>query len=129
MAKEYGHSLIDYEEYLSTIAEQLQGVEGYKDSLLNLHRRIVDLCEEASAHRTLFPNQLENCAYNRFNYAIAWYQALDTVEGGNEKKIALKEIIEQLKASKAVLQTLPSNFMTEQTIDQCTQYIDYLETQ
>ena len=121
--RELAHAQIEYQEYLSDLADQLQ-VDSKIDSLLLLQTQMIDLCETASALTTLFDTQLENCAYNYFNYAVALSQVELTTD--NEEQI-LTTMLTSFQKARIQLEGLQQNIFIEQALEQCKGYIEYLE--
>lgn len=120
--KELGHTQIEYQEYLSDLAIELQSAQNI-DSLLLIQLQMIDLCEVADELTDLFDTQLENCAYNYFNYAVALSQVSLTPE--NEQQMIQKMLFYFQQASEQ-LEALPRNMFIEQAIEQSESYSEYL---
>ncbi|MEM9917549.1 MAG: transglutaminase domain-containing protein [Bacteroidota bacterium] len=120
--RELAACYIDYETYLSRKAESLESMDGSSDSLLMLQRQMVHLCEKAEKLDKIFDNQIENCAYNRLNYAIALNNQL-VRESENLDEERVKQIQEEqvyhLREAKARLGQLPQSIMREMALQQC----------
>ena len=121
--RELAHTQIEYQEYLSDLADQLQ-VDHKIDALLLLQTQMIDLCETASTLTTLFDTQLENCAYNYFNYAVALSQVELTAD--NEEQV-LTTMLASFQKARIQLEDLQQNIFIEQALEQCKGYIEYLE--
>ena len=121
--RELAHTQIEYQEYLSDLADQLQ-IDNKIDSLLLLQTQMIDLCETAGTLTTLFDTQLENCAYNYFNYAVALSQMELTAD--NEKQV-LTTMLASFQKARVQLEDLQQNIFVEQALEQCKGYIEYLE--
>ncbi len=121
--RELGHTQIEYQEYLSDLADALQANQNI-DSLLMVQKQMIELCEVANELTDLFDTQLENCAYNYFNYAVALSQVSLTPE--NEEQLTRKMLFYFQQASQQ-LEALPQNIFTEQAIEQSKSYRDYLQ--
>lgn len=120
--RELGHTQIEYQEYLSDLAEVLQANQNI-DSLLLVQLQMIELCEVANELTNLFDTQLENCAYNYFNYAVALSQV--SLTSANEEQMTRKMLFYFQQASQQ-LENLPQNIFTEQAIKQSKSYSDYL---
>ena len=94
------------------------------DSLLLVQLQMIELCDVANELTDLYDTQLENCAYNYFNYAVALSQVSLTDE--NEQQMIQKMLFYFQQASQQ-LEALPPNIFTEQAIDQSKSYRDYLK--
>lgn len=121
--RELGHTQIEYQEYLSELAETLQANQ-HIDSLLLVQLQMIELCEVANELTDLYDTQLENCAYNYFNYAVALSQVSLTPE--NEAQLTRKMLFYFQQATQQ-LEALPQNIFTEQAIDQSKSYRTYLQ--
>lgn len=121
--RELAHTQIEYQEYLSDLAVELQTAQ-HIDSLLLIQLQMIELCEVANELTDLFDTQLENCAYNYFNYAVALSQVSLTPE--NEQQMTQKMLFYFQQASQQ-LEALPQNMFIEQAIDQCKSYSKYLK--
>ncbi len=121
--RELGHTQIEYQEYLSDLAENLQANQNI-DSLLLVQKQMIELCEVANELTDLYDTQLENCAYNYFNYAVALSQVSLTPE--NEAQLTRKMLFYFQQATQQ-LEALPQNIFTEQAIDQSKSYRTYLQ--
>lgn len=122
--RELAHAQLDYEAYLTEIAERLQ-VEQKIDSLLLVQTEMIRLCEIASGLTKLYDTQLENCAYNYFNHAVALTQNLS-----NEVALNLVEwqhILSLFEKASLQLQQLPQNIITQNALSNCEEYIDYVK--
>ena len=122
--RELGHTQIEYQEYLSNVAEELQIAQNI-DSLLLVQLQMIELCEVANELTDLYDTQLENCAYNYFNYAVALSQVPLTLE--NEQPMIQKMLFYFQQAAQQ-LEALPRNIFTEQAIEQSKSYREYLKT-
>jgi hypothetical protein len=125
MAKEYGHTLMDYQGELADIAEMLQG-SSFLDSLIDIQEEMILLCEKAARITELFPNQLESCAYNRMNYAVALSQKVDSVDSEERTRLLQVMKVQALEAKKT-LEQLPMNFMIKGALGNCQQILEYLK--
>ena len=121
--RELGHTQIEYQEHLSDLAEALQTTQKI-DSLLLVQLQMIELCEVANELTDLYDTQLENCAYNYFNYAVAL--SLVPLTSENEQKMTQKMLFYFQQASQW-LKALPRNMFTEQALDQSKSYSDYLQ--
>ena len=121
--REFAHTQIEYQEYLSEIAEALQAAEK-TDSLLLIQQQMINLCETAQELTTLFDSQLENCAYNYFNHAVAFSRVPLTSE--NEQDI-LATMLSNFQKAQQQLNNLKQNIFTENALDLCEEYIDYIK--
>ena len=124
-ASNYGHALMDYRQELAKIAETLQG-SAHVDSLIEIQKEMIQLCEKATQLTTLFPNQIENCAYVRINYAVALSQKVNDVSD-TELASIYAIMKKQTLLAKETLEQLPNNFMVQYGLEQCKQILDYLE--
>lgn len=124
-AKEYAHTLMDYQGELSETAEALQGTD-FLDSLISIQKEMIQLCEKAANLTTLFPNQLESWAYIRMNYAVALSQKINSVNA--EEQFFLKKTMKtQTLEAQKTLEQLPKNFMIEGALERCQQILEYLK--
>lgn len=123
-ARELAHAQLDYEAHLTEIAERLQQAEKY-DSLLMVQSEMIRLCETAEQLTKLFDTQLENCAYNYFNYAVALTQVTSEEENVSLEK--WQEIYDNLKKAENKLQQLPKNMFTENALTLCADYLAYAQ--
>lgn len=124
--RELAHAHIDYEAYLSEKAEQLQVAQKY-DSLALIQAEMIRLCETASSLTDLFTNQLENCAYNYFNYAVTLTQTT-----ANSKEQSLqdwKTILTNFETAQLHLKDLQQNIFTQNALTQSDDYIEYVKSQ
>jgi len=121
--RELGHTQIEYQEHLSVLAEALQITQNI-DSLLLVQLQMIELCEVATELTDLYDSELENCAYNYFNYAVALSQVPLTLE--NEQQLTQKMLFYFQQASQK-LEALPQNIFTEQAIAQSKSYSEYLK--
>jgi len=120
--RELAHAQLDYEAYLTEIAERLQVEQAY-DSLLIIQAKMISLCETATQLTQLFDTQLENCAYNNFNYAITLTQVTNNEEDSNLQK--WEAVVYHLEIAESQLKGLPQNFLTEEALTRCVDYIAY----
>lgn len=120
--RELGQAHLDYETYLTERAERLQ-IERKMDSLSIVQRQMINLCEIAEDLTDLYDNQLENCAYNHFNYAITLTQLKS--ENESHKLRRWKNILSHFEIAKQSLEVLPQNIFTQNALSHCTDYIDY----
>jgi len=120
--RELAHAQLDYEAYLTEIADSLQAAEAY-DSLLVIQQKMIQLCETAAEMTQLFDTQLENCAYNYFNYAITLTQVTNSLQESGLQK--WKAVVQHLETAQNQLKDLPQNIFTEQALARCIDYIDY----
>jgi hypothetical protein len=74
----------------------------------------------------LFPNQLESCAYNRMNYAVALSQKVDSVDSEERTRLLQVMKVQALEAKKT-LEQLPMNFMIKGALGNCQQILEYLK--
>ncbi len=125
MATEYGHTLMDYKVELSNIAEMLQGTP-HLDSLMAIQKEMIQLCEQAARLAKLFPNQIENCAYTRLNYAVALSQKANSVTAAERSAIFKTMKTQTLQAQKE-LEQLPTNFLIKAGLQRCEQILEYLK--
>ncbi|MEM6378944.1 MAG: transglutaminase domain-containing protein [Bacteroidota bacterium] len=122
--RELAYAQLDYEAYLTEIAERLQVAKNY-DSLLIVQSAMMQLCETAEALTELYDTQLENCAYNFFNYAVALTQ-----KTSNDRQSSLENwqaVLAYLKKAAARLEKLPQNMFTKNALANCANYIQYAE--
>ncbi len=119
--RELAHAYIDYEAYLGAIAERLQ-ISRQMDSLAIIQAKMIALCESAEAMTELFASQKENCAYNYFNYAIT----LTQIQAGDELK-QLKMALLHFEKAQMQLKDLESNLFTQNALQHCEEYIEYLK--
>ncbi|MEM6316183.1 MAG: transglutaminase domain-containing protein [Bacteroidota bacterium] len=123
--RQLAHAQLDYEAYLTEIAEKLQIAKQY-DSLLIVQSRMIQLCETATRLTHLFDTQLENCAYNFFNYAVTLTQINDKQE---KTPVALwQEVKMNFMRAQSNLIDLPQNMFTENALSLCEDYIEYAES-
>ncbi len=120
--RELAHAQLDYEAYLTEIADRLQAAQAY-DSLLIVQAKMIGLCETSAQLTQLFDTQLENCAYNNFNYAITLTQVTDKNQDSGLQK--WKEVVHHLETAQSQLQGLPQNFFTAEALTRCVDYIAY----
>ena len=113
---------LDYEAYLTTISERLQ-VEQKFDSLLIIQTEMIQLCETATQLADLYDTQLENCAYNFFNYAITLTQV--TANDAKSDLQKWQDVLYNLEKAQGQLKNLPNNIFTEGALTQCIDYIAY----
>jgi len=97
-ARELANAQLDYEAHLTEIAERLQRALKY-DSLLIVQAEMIRLCETAEQLTKLFDTQLENCAYNFFNYAVALTQVTDNKTSSLEN---WQDVLNYLKKAEGV---------------------------
>lgn len=124
--RDLAHAHIDYEAYLSEIADRLQ-IEQKYDSLALIQSEMIRLCETASGLTNLFTNQLENCAYNYFNYGVTLTQLMT-----NDKEQTLqnwKTILANFEKAQLHLKDLDANIFTQNAIAQATDYVEYVKKQ
>lgn len=121
--REFAHIQIEYQEHLSEIAEQLQ-LEQKIDSLLLVQKQMIGLCETAQELTQLFDTQLENCAYNYFNYAVALSRVPLTAD--NEQATLAIMLVNFQKAQQQ-LGSLQQNIFTENALALCEEYIAYIK--
>jgi len=121
--REFAHAQIEYQEYLSVIAERLQLAQKV-DSLLLMQQQMIDLCETAQELTNLFDSQLENCAYNYFNHAVAFSKVPLTAD--NEQEVLATMLLNFQKAQQQ-LSNLKQNIFTENALDMCKEYMEYLK--
>ena len=125
MAREYGHTLMDYEGQLSDIEEILLDTP-HLDSLIGIQQEMLRLCEKAAGLTPLFPNQIENCAYTRLNYAVALSQKINSIK--LEERSSFFEIMKtQTLQAKKELEQLPTNYLIENALERCQQILEYLK--
>jgi len=120
--RELAHAQLDYEAYLTEIADRLQIAQNY-DSLLIVQAKMISLCETATQLTQLFDTQLENCAYNNFNYAITLTQVTNDNEDAGLQK--WEAVVHHLETAENQLKGLPQNFFTEEALARCIDYIAY----
>jgi len=120
--RELAHAQLDYEAYLTETADRLQLSQKY-DSLLIIQSEMIQLCETAAQLTQLYDTQLENCAYNFFNYAVTLTQVAVNDQNSNIEK--WKKVLHYLEKAQSQLTTLPQNIFTEDALARCTDYIAY----
>lgn len=120
--RELAHAQLDYEEHLTAIADRLQENQDY-DSLLIVQEKMINLCETSAQLTELFDTQLENCAYNYFNYAITLTQITNNNQSADLQK--WKDIVYYLEMAQSQLKGLSQNFLTEEALARCVDYIAY----
>ncbi len=120
--RELAHAQLDYEAHLTQIAERLQLNQQY-DSLLIVQASMIQLCETAAQLTELFDTQLENCAYNFFNYAVTLTQV--TAEDRDVDLERWKNVLYYLEMAQNQLKDLPKNMFTEEALARCVDYIAY----
>ncbi len=120
--RELAHAQLDYEAYLTEIAERLQISQKF-DSLLIIQTEMIQLCETASSLTKLFDTELENCAYNFFNYAVTLTQI--TVNDEDSDLDKWKNVLHYLEEAQSQLKNLPQNIFTEEALARCVDYIAY----
>lgn len=125
MAKEYGNTLMDYMGLLENIAESLKGSEQL-DSLLTIQQEMISLCEHATTLTTLYPNQVENCALTRIDYAVALSQKAQNVEP-NKQTIIYETMKNQTLKAQASLRKIPPTPFSTFGLTRCQQVLDYLK--
>ena len=123
--RELAHAQLDYEAYLTEVADSLQEAQAY-DSLLVVQQKMINLCETAAEMTQLFDSQLENCAYNYFNYAITLTQATNNAQDTGLQKWTA--VVHHLETAQKKLKGLPQNFFTKEALARCVDYIDYAKT-
>ncbi len=122
-ARELAHAQLDYEAHLTEIAERLQQAEKY-DSLLLVQAEMIRLCETAEQLTKLFDTQLENCAYNFFNYAVALTQVTDSKTSSLDN---WQDVFNYLKQAEDRLKKLPQNMFTQNALTLCKDYLEYAQ--
>lgn len=120
--RELAHAQLDYEAYLTEIAERLQLNQQY-DSLLTVQVTMIQLCETATQLTKLFDTQLENCAYNFFNYAVTLTQVATDEQDSDLDKWT--NVLHYLEKAENQLKDLPKNMFTEEALARCVDYIAY----
>lgn len=120
--RELAHAQLDYEAYLTEVSERLQLNQQY-DSLLIVQKEMITLCETATQLTQLYDTQLENCAYNFFNYAITLTQVAVNEENSDLEK--WKNVLKYLEIAQSQLKVLPQNIFTEDALARCEEYIAY----
>jgi len=121
--REFAHAQIEYQEYLSDIAERLQ-VEQKIDSLLLIQQQMIDLCETAQELTDLYDSQLENCAYNYFNHAVAFSRVPLTADN---EQVVLATMLVNFQKAQQQLSNLKQNMFTENALNLCKEYMEYIE--
>jgi len=120
--RELAFAQLDYEAYLTDISERLQ-VEQKFDSLLIVQTEMIRLCETATQLAELYDTQLENCAYNFFNYAVTLTQVVANDTNSDLQK--WQAVLQYLEKAQSQLKNLPKNIFTENTLTRCIEYIAY----
>jgi len=120
--RELAFAQLDYEAYLSEISERLQVAQKF-DSLLIIQTEMIRLCETAIQLTDLYDTQLENCAYNFFNYAVTLTQVAVNDTDANLQK--WQDVLYYLEKAQGQLSGLSKNMFTEDALARCVEYIDY----
>jgi len=123
--RELGFAQLDYEAYLTEIAERLQLAQNF-DSLLIVQGEMIQLCETATQLTELFDTQKENCAYNFFNYAVTLTQV--TVNATESDIQTWTDVLSYLEKAQEQLKILPQNMFTENALAHCVDYIAYAKS-
>lgn len=71
----------------------------------------------------LYDTQLENCAYNLFNYAVTLTQV--TANDTNSDLQKWQDVLYYLEKAQGQLKNLPNNIFTEGALTRCIEYIAY----
>lgn len=120
--RELAFAQLDYEAYLTDISERLQ-VEQKFDSLLIVQTEMIRLCETATQLADLYDTQLENCAYNFFNYAVTLTQVAANENNSDLRK--WQDVLHYLEKAQGQLKKLPKNMFTQDALTRCVDYIAY----
>ena len=123
--QELGATYMDHEYYLSIYADDLQGRKAY-DSLRIVQQEMLALCAKASALDILFANQKENCAYTHMNYATALSDKAQEASDPALQQQLYTEMAKHFQSAEQLLQSIPTTVFTEQALQRCAEYLDWL---
>lgn len=120
-AEELGHAYMDYEFYLSEEAKNLRDNWNY-ERLLAKQREIMAVYTTAEKYIELLDRQKENKAITFYNYGVTLSQKIPSLEQADDYRSVVavcEEMMVYFKKADAILAHLPSNFMIEQTREDC----------
>ena len=128
--KMLGSALMDYNSYLtdrSSILEQTDSTE----AILAIQLEMIKTCEQAAKYVTLFDKQKENYAYTHFNYAVALYQQLLSLEDPKDQEVLeyYQTMLFHFKKARSILSPLPQDFLIKNAMLQLDEYLEYVEIQ
>ncbi len=121
-AEALGQSYMDRFIRLSDVEKELQYGDAM-DTLITVQKQLIQLADKAQEYIELYDWQKENLAYIHLNYAVALSRQLAAGEGDLGEKGTLQLMEKSLLQASDLLQKVPSNALSENGLDRCTEYL------